>query len=259
MIAQKIKTMDAFTYHNIFETKGIEYLAIIAFFIILIPFWILLNRQVKIKKQIQKSLGTLTANSLNVPQGLFFSRLHSWTHLEKSGIAKVGLDDLLLHITGEVNFNQLIKSGEKIKKGDLLAEIDHKGKLLKIYSPISGEIVESNSGLANNPQLLNEDPYMKGWIFKVKPSSWVADTNSYFLAEDATIWAKQELERFKDFLAESIGKYSPLPSNMVLQDGGELIDQPLAELPNEVWQDFQQDFLSKKMLCKNKNCFRKFE
>ena len=251
--------MDAFTYNNIFETKGIEYLAIIAFFVILIPFWILLNRQVKIQKQIQKSSGTLTTNSLKVPQGLFFSRYHTWTHLEKSGIAKVGLDDLILHITGEVKFNKLKKSGERVKKGDLLAEIDQKGKLLKVYSPISGEIVEANSVLAHSPELLNEDPYLKGWMYKVKPISWVADTNSYYLAEDATTWAMQELDRFKDFLAASAGKYTPTSSNVVLQDGGELIDQPLSELPNEVWQDFQQDFLSKKVLCRKSNCFRRLE
>lgn len=251
--------MDGFTYKNIFETKGIEYLVTIVFFVILIPFWILLNRQVKTKKQIQKSLGTLTANSLKVPHGLFFSRFHTWTHLEKSGVAKVGLDDLLLHITGEVKFHQLIKSGESVKKGDLLAEISNKGKVLKIFSPISGEIVEANAELANSPELLNEDPYLKGWMYKVKPSSWVTDTHSYFLAEDATAWAMQELERFKDFLANSVVKNSPIPSNVILQDGGELIDNPLSELPDEVWQEFQQDFLSKKVLCRKKNCFRESE
>ena len=47
--------MDGFTYHNIFETKGIEYLAILAFFAILIPFWLLLNRQIKIKNKIKRS------------------------------------------------------------------------------------------------------------------------------------------------------------------------------------------------------------
>jgi glycine cleavage system H protein len=251
--------MDGFKYNNIFETKGIEYLVTVIFFAILIPFWIILNRQVKIKKEIQKSLGILTANKLKVPQGLFFSRLHTWTHLEKSGVAKVGLDDLLLHITGEVKFNHLIESGTKVRKGDLLAVIDHKGKLLKIYSPISGEVMESNSILTTSPELLNEDPYVKGWIFKVKPSSWVADTFSYYLAEDATTWSMQELDRFKDFLAESIGKYSPMPSNVILQDGGELVDQPLSELPDEIWQDFQEDFLSKKVLCRKANCFRKQE
>lgn len=249
--------MDGFTYNNIFETKGIEYVAIAVFFLILIPFWIVLNRQVKIKKQ--KALGILTTDTLKVPQGLFFNRFHTWTHLEKSGLAKVGLDDFLLHITGEVKFSPFAQSGERVRKGDLLAQVDQKGKLLKVYSPISGEIMEANSELANSPELLNEDPYVKGWIYKVKPTSWVADTNSYFLAEDATLWATQELDRFKDFLSTSLGKYSPMPSNVILQDGGELIDQPLSELPNEVWQEFQKDFLSKKMLCRKNNCFRENE
>jgi glycine cleavage system H protein len=113
--------------------------------------------------------------------------------------------------------------------------------------------------LTNNPELLNEDPYQKGWMYKIKPTSWVADTQSYFLAEDASFWARQELERFKDFLASSIGKYSPDPTAVILQDGGELRDQPLSELPNEVWQDFQQEFMSKKVLCRKKKCFRESE
>ncbi|HET6559494.1 MAG TPA: glycine cleavage system protein H, partial [Prolixibacteraceae bacterium] len=170
------------------------------------------------------------------------------------GVAKVGLDDLLIHLTGEVTVNQVKASGEKIKKGDLLAEISHKGKPLKIYAPISGEIVEANSVLSNSPGLLNEDPYEKGWMYKIRPASWVADTSSYFMAEDATQWAVQELERFKDFLAASLGRYSPQPSHHVLQDGGELRDQPLSDLPVEVWQDFQQDFLNKKTLQLKKNC-----
>lgn len=247
--------MDGFTYSNIFETKGIEYLAIAVFFVILIPFWLILNREVKSKKQLQKSLGILTSDSLKIPQGILFSRFHTWTHLQMTGVAKVGLDDLLLHITGKVRFNPFIKSGERIRKGDLLAKIDQNGKVLRIFSPISGEIVAANSELAKSPELLNEDPYTKGWMYKIKPSSWVTDTQSYFLAEDATAYAMQELERFKDFLTTSITKYSPIPSNVVLQDGGELIDQPLAELPDEVWQEFQQNFLSKKVLCRKKNCF----
>jgi glycine cleavage system H protein len=247
--------MEGFTYNNIFETKGFEYLAIVIFFLILIPFWILLNKKVSVAKQAQKSPGTLTANSLQVPQGLFYSRFHTWAHLERSGVAKVGLDDLLLHITGEVKFNRLKTSGDRIKKGDLLAEIDHKGKLLKVFSPLSGEIVQANSVLTNSPEILNEDPYLKGWMYEIKPSSWVADTNSYFIAEDATKWAIQELDRFKDFLSISLGKYSPEPSNVILQDGGELRDQPLSELPTEIWQEFQNDFLNKKSFPRNKNCF----
>jgi glycine cleavage system H protein len=251
--------MDGFTYKNIFETKGIEYLATIAFFAILVPFWLLLNRQIKTKKQSQKPLGILNINTLKIPQGLFFSKFHTWTHLGVSGVARVGLDDLLLHMIGEVKFDHIKAPGEKIKKGDLLARIEHKGNILKIFSPISGEIMEANPVLNANPELLNEDPYVKGWLYKIKPISWTADTYSYYLAEDATLFSRQELDKFKEFISASLGKYSPQPSMLILQDGGELLDQPLSGLPPEAWQEFQEDFLGKKTLYRNKGCLRNQE
>lgn len=238
--------MDGFTYHNIFETKGIEYLAIVLFFALLIPFWIVLNRQVKVTKQLQKKLGTLTANALRIPQGIFFSKNHTWTHLDSKGVAKVGLDDLFLHLTGEVNFGQLRKSGEMINKEDLLAEVSLHGKKLRILSPISGEILATNTLLNENPEMINDDPYQKGWMYKIKPSRWRAETSSYYFAEEARNWSEAELERFKDFLATSVERYAPEPANIILQDGGELIDQPLAGLPSEVWKDFEHSFLGNK-------------
>lgn len=235
--------MDPFTYTNIFETKGIEYLAIISFFALLIPFWLILNRKVSIRKKFQEAIGVLTSSVLKVPQGLFYSKNHTWTHLEKSGVAKVGLDDLLLHITGEVKFTKLKNPGETINKGDLMGEIDQNGKLLSIFSPISGKIMNTNSSLNQHSEMVASDPYGIGWIYRIKPSDWKIETKAYYLAEEATIWSKRELERFKDFLAESMMKYSPELSMLVLQDGGELRDNILSEMPDEVWKDFQKSFL----------------
>jgi glycine cleavage system H protein len=236
--------MDGFSYNNIFDTKGMEYLIIITFLVLIIPFWIIINRQTKISTQIQKAFGILSANILRIPLGLFYSKNHTWTHLEKSGNAKVGLDDLLLHLTGEVKFRTLRKPGNFINKGELLADIDQNGKLLQIYSPISGRIISTNTKLYDNPGVLNSDPYGEGWIYKIKPSEWIAETDSYYLAEAAIVWSKNELERFKDFLAVSMKKYSPETSMVILQDGGELRDKPLSELSDEVWQDFQKSFLN---------------
>lgn len=236
--------MDGFTYHNIFDTKGIEYLVVIAFFAVLIPFWYLLNRKAKGTKLSQSAARLVTANSLRIPQGLFFSKYHTWTFLEKTGEAKVGMDDLLLHFTGEVTIEQLREPGEQIRKGELLTTINHNGKNLRILSPISGVIQKTNEDLARDSSLLQINPYQEGWLYSILPSNWKTETNNCFLAEDATQWAVQELDRFKDFLAISIAKYFPEPAKVVLQDGGELINHPLAELPQEVWQDFEEAFLS---------------
>lgn len=236
--------MEGFTYNNIFETKGIEYLVIIGFFAILIPFWLLLNKKGKIFEQISKFTRLITPGSIRIPQGVFFSKFHSWTHLEINGNAKVGIDDLLLHFTGDVKIENTKSPGELIKKGELLTRINHNGKILKILSPISGEIKETNISLVDNPESITEEPYRQLWIYTIKPTNWKAETSDYYLAEEATTWMLQELTRFKDFLAGAVSKYIPEPSGIVLQDGGELVDQPLAELPEEIWQEFQDKFLS---------------
>ncbi|MFH1296264.1 MAG: glycine cleavage system protein H [Bacteroidota bacterium] len=235
--------MEGFSRIDIFDTKGLEYLFVIGYLVILIVFWQLSTKQIKLGKQIQQAIGNLTANVLRIPQGLFFSKNHTWTHLEVSGAARVGMDDLLQHITGEVRFSNLKSPGEIIRKGELLTEIQQDGKHLRVFSPISGTILDANSELSESPELLNEDPFKEGWIYKIQPSNWVAETNSYYLAEKATNWSLKELERFKDFLAVSMKKHSSEPALVALQDGGELRDNTLSHLPIEIWEEFQKDFL----------------
>ena len=236
--------MDGFIYSDIFATKGIEYLIIITFFLLLIPFWLILNKQVKISGKIQKVLGFLSAGKLKIPQGLLYSKNHTWMFMEKSGVAKVGLDDLLLHITGEVKFSIDKNRGDRINKGDLLTQIDQDGKKLNILSPVTGEIIDANSILNEQPGMMNEDPYGNGWIYKIKPTDWIADASSCYFAEEATKWSASELDRFKDFIAVNMKSYSPYTSLVILQDGGELCDHSLSTLSRETWKSFEDEFLN---------------
>jgi len=235
--------MDGFTYYNIFDTKGIEYLFIIAFLILLIPFWIIINKETDVAKRVKQSIGVLTANILRIPRGLFYNKNHTWLFLEKSGNAKLGLDDFMSRLVGHVDVHWLKAEGEILKKGELLAEINQDGKKLLVFSPISGEIVHVNAALQEDPDLLNEDPYEKGWMYAVKPSNWKKETQSFYMADEAAGWIKSEVERLKDFLAVSTAKHSSEPAMVTLQEGGEIRQHILSELDGEVWQDFQESFL----------------
>ncbi|MFA5329817.1 MAG: glycine cleavage system protein H [Prolixibacteraceae bacterium] len=240
--------MDGFSYHDIFATKGLEYLVIIAFLILLIPFWIVLNKQSVLRQEIQRAFGVLSAKILKVPQGLLFAGNHTWMYMEKSGSAKIGLDDLLLHLTGKVKFTILKNPGEKINKGELLTEIDQDGKLLHIFSPVSGIIADTNSLLKNEVGALNGDPYGRGWIYKIKPTNWIAETSHCHFADEATDWISRELERFKDFLARSMKNSLPENAMIVMQDGGEILDHSLSAMNDVVWKDFQKEFLNPERL-----------
>ena len=80
-------------------------------------------------------------------------------------------------------------------------------------------------------------------MYTIRPSGWKTETGSYYLAEEAAEWVEKEYTRFKDFIAESIARYSP-ESQIVFQDGGELVDNTLSNLPEEIWNDFQKNFLN---------------
>jgi glycine cleavage system H protein len=236
--------MDGFSYINIFETKGIEYLIIIAFLLMVVPFWIIMNRKVRGVKILADTGNSLTLENLRIPHGLFYSKNHTWTYLEKSGKARVGLDDLLLHITGEVKIQKVKVNGERVNRGDVIAEISGAGKTLRVLSPLSGEIFDFNGSINDKPGLLNDDPYGKGWIYKIKPADWVGETGKYPMAEDAVKWTRNELEKFKEFLAFAMHKYSPQTSPLLLQDGGELLNNPFPDMPAEAWNQFQESFLN---------------
>ena len=244
VIAQKINTMDGFSYTDIFATKGIEYLVVITFLLLLIPFWMILNKESKIGTQLRNAFDHLSFNMLKIPQGLFYGKNHTWMYMEKSGDAKVGLDDLLLHLTGEVKCTFSGNTGDVIRKGDLFTELNQNGKVLRIQSPVSGEITEINARLTENPQMMNNDPYGKGWIYKIKPSNWISEVESCYFATDATVWSEKELSKFKDFLAVSAKNYTPEFAAVVLQDGGELADHTLSTLPDPIWKDFEKEFLN---------------
>ena len=234
--------MEGFTYTNIFETKGIEYIIIILFLLLLIPFWLIVNHKPVLKQALQQ-VQSLTAGILSIPQGIFFCKNHTWVHLEKTGDAKTGIDDFLLHVVGEVKIKAFRVAGNEIKKGDAIAELTAGDKRLTIYSPISGKITDTNPLITDNHRITGNDIYEQGWFYTIKPSDWKAETAGFWFAEEASDWIKNELHRLKDFLSTAIAEYTPEKAPVTLQEGGELNINPLADMQVEIWNDFQKEFL----------------
>ncbi|MCF8225141.1 MAG: glycine cleavage system protein H [Bacteroidales bacterium] len=236
--------MDAFSYTDIFDTKGIEYIIVIGFLLLTIPVWMWLNKPVNAVNKFADKIQAISLEVLRIPHGLMFDRNHTWAFLERSGQAKVGIDDLLLHITGGVSVDYLKKNGEKIEKGEVIASLEQEGKKLDIASPISGVIKGANMSLKEDRGKINQDPYGKGWLYRIEPEKWKTETAACLMSEDAEEWAKNELERVKDFFSGSFGKVrsADLPP-VVLQEGGELKNALLAEMPEDIWRKFQSEIL----------------
>ena len=235
--------MDGFSYVNIFATKGIEYIIIIAFLLLIIPFWKLLNRPLTAQARRGNEASPLSSSVLNAPQGIFFSNNHTWAHMLKSGDARVGIDSLLINLTGAVDLKMLRDTGSVIRKGEEISELVRDGKRLAIVSPDSGTITSLNQALRDDPAMLHEDPYGKGWVCSIKPADWVGEVTGFHFAAGASAWLKKELERVRDFLAVATNRFNPETHAVYMQDGGEPAGYPLASMPEEVWSAFQDEFL----------------
>lgn len=235
--------MNQIIYTSLFETKGMEYLIVIGFLLILVPFWIYISHSKKIVQTVSQAIDTLTQRILNLPKGIYYSKNHTWAFLEKSGLAKIGLNDFLASIVGKVGIQVAKNPGETVEKGELLAEVKQGDKKLLILSPVSGTICNLNDAIRENPGEISTNTYNSGWLCEISPTQWKADTNSFLLAENATKWLLEEVNRFKDFLAVAMVRNGAEPELIALQEGGEIRDQIMADLDGEIWNEFQKSFL----------------
>jgi glycine cleavage system H lipoate-binding protein len=185
----------------------------------------------------------LNPEKLIVPNGVYFDNTHTWAYMEKNGKVQVGINDLLQHLTGKVTSIAMRNPGEKIKKGDIFMTINHQGKKLHIYSPISGKINTCNTQLIQDASAINDSPYGEGWIYNIEPINWQNEMKVMLMAEKAKTWMQNEYLRCKDFFTNYFQVNNLSTSPLVLQDGGSLTDNILAEYGPEVWEEFQTKFI----------------
>jgi glycine cleavage system H protein len=103
----------------------------------------------------------------NVPADLRYAKSHEWLRVT-GDTGTVGITDHAQHELTDVVFVELPKVGRKVKAGEACAVVESVKTASDIYSPVSGEVVETNSAVVENPALVNTEPYGGGWFFKLK-------------------------------------------------------------------------------------------
>ncbi len=104
---------------------------------------------------------------MNVPDDLKFAATHEWIRVN-GDIATVGITDHAQAELTDIVFVEPPTVGAKVSAKEALAVVESVKAASDIYTPVSGEIVETNDALSDNPALINMDPYGAGWIFKLK-------------------------------------------------------------------------------------------
>lgn len=123
----------------------------------------------------------------HVPANLKYADSHEWILDQGDGIVTIGITDHAQALLGDLVFVELPEVGAVIAAGDECGVVESVKAASDLYAPLSGEVLEVNEDLDGSPELVNNDPYEAGWIFKLK----VADTHE--LAALLTADAYREL------------------------------------------------------------------
>lgn len=104
---------------------------------------------------------------MNIPEELKYTKDHEWIRMEGE-FAFIGITDFAQKELGDIVFVEITEDGETVDAGDVFGSVEAVKTVSDLLMPVTGEIIEVNEELDTQPELVNTDPYGKGWMVKVK-------------------------------------------------------------------------------------------
>lgn len=127
----------------------------------------------------------------NIPANLKYTSTHEWIEELDDGSVRIGITDHAQDLLGDMVYVELPEIGHELSAGDECAVVESVKAASDVYAPLSGEVVEVNEALTDNPELVNQEPYAGGWIFRMTPRN-VDELSKLLNAEDYAASAAED-------------------------------------------------------------------
>ena len=131
----------------------------------------------------------------NIPSDLRYTKSHEWVRAAHGeapdGTVEIGITDHAQSALGDLVFVEVPEVGRAVKAGEASAVVESVKAASDVYSPVSGKVTASNGQLATQPELLNQDPYGAGWMFRVQTNAPVDDSALLSAADYANYLAEE--------------------------------------------------------------------
>jgi glycine cleavage system H protein len=105
---------------------------------------------------------------MNVPAHLLYTRDHEWLRLIDDTTALVGITDFAQNSLGDITFIELPKAGRRLVAGDVFGVVESVKAASDLFAPVDGTVLEVNAALGGAPEIVNRDPYERGWMLRVQ-------------------------------------------------------------------------------------------
>ena len=130
-----------------------------------------------------------------MPEDLYYEENHYWVK-EEGELLVMGMDDFAQKLAGKIVFVQLPEPGKALEAGKRFAKVESGKWLGKINAPVNGELADVNEALEDNPGLINEDCYGKGWMYKIKPDNQSDLQNLIHGVDAIRAWVVADIAKF---------------------------------------------------------------
>ncbi len=105
-----------------------------------------------------------------IPEDLRYTSEHEWLAPDGTTV-RMGITDFAQEALGDIVYVQLPEPGASVRAGEVLGEVESTKSVSEVYAPVSGTVVARNDRLADEPQLINTDPYGAGWLVEMEPAN----------------------------------------------------------------------------------------
>jgi glycine cleavage system H protein len=105
---------------------------------------------------------------MSIPQELKYTESHEWIRVESDGSVTVGITNHAQNALGDIVFVELPKMGTRIEAQQECVVVESVKAAADVYAPVSGDVIATNAAVSDAPNLVNDDPYGEGWLFKLK-------------------------------------------------------------------------------------------
>jgi glycine cleavage system H lipoate-binding protein len=225
--------MEGIRFIDIYATKGIEYLIVIAFLATFVLFCRYMYRPRQ--EGAAARIAPENVTRFRVPEGLYYHQGHGWLRPEPGSLGVVGLDDFAQKLIGKVDAVELPPVGSRLAQGEKGWSLVVDSVPIPMLSPVAGEVVEVNPEILRSPEILGRDPYGKGWLLKVKSNGIAGNTRNLLSGKLARAWMENALENLYPARQGALGP--------VMQDGGVPIEGIAKVLGGDHWEQLARTHL----------------
>ena len=168
------------------------------------------------------------------PETVTYHPGHSWLMQERKNVVRIGADEFAAGLAGKLERIELPKAGQWIRQGQKVMTFIRNGERAEMVSPTEGEVMAVNQEVLQNPTLMREDPYGKGWLLAVHVPDEESTARNLVPKGLVREWMRQSVER--------LYAKQPMLAGAVAADGGVPSEDLLADVPGANWKELAGEF-----------------